>query len=96
MNAQIKIVAHSNVGVFVGLDAERNYVVISLDDTKVISLGDVLRSTSWDDRDGLFKAVLNETKGESVRICIENWDCSAAVATDLLNRLNSPTKIVSA
>lgn len=90
----LRIVAKSNRGVFAGIE-EDGYVVLSMDDTKDIELGDVLSSATWTDRDGLFKTVQNITKREQVRICIENWSCPRTVAYESLRRLNSATEVTS-
>ena len=87
-----KVIAKSNTGVFVGTEPDGCFCVFSLDDTNDIELGDVL-SGNFDDSDGLFKYVHNDTQGQRVRICAENWECSRKLAFEFLDRLNSPTKI---
>lgn len=92
---KLKIIAKSDRGVFVGVCDQFGHVVISLDDCIDIDLADVLSSETWDDSNGLFKEVQNLTKNETVRICIENWSCSREIAFDFLQRLNSPTHIIT-
>ena len=87
-----KVIAKSNRGVFVGTEPDGGFCVFSLDDSVDIELGDVLRGV-FDDSNGLFKDVHNETQGQSVHICAENWECSRTVAFEFLQRLNSPTEM---
>ena len=87
-----KIIAKSDRSVFVGTETDGGFCVLSLDDSVDIELGDVLRGT-FDDSDGLFKDVYNETQQETVHICVENWGCSQQVAFGFIHRLNRPTKI---
>jgi len=92
---KLKIIAKSDRDIFVGVDADGDYSVVSLDDTKEIELRDVLSAKAWNDREGEWKTVKNLTKKESVRICLESWGCSRASAFDLLRRLNNPAKILT-
>ena len=87
-----KVIAKSNRGVFVGTEPDGSFCVFSLDDTVDIELGDILRG-AFDDSDGLFKDVYNETQQDTLHICAENWRCSRKVAFDFLQRLNRPTQI---
>ncbi len=87
-----KVIAKSDRGVFVGTEPDGTFCVFSLDDSVDIELGDVLRGV-FDDSDGLFKDVHNETQGGTVHICAENWACSRKAAFEFLGRLNSPSKI---
>lgn len=88
---KLKIVAMSNRDVFVGTDEDGEYVVLSLDDTRDISLGDNLSHKDWETTGR--ETVKNLTKREDVEVCIEDWGCSKARAFALLEKLNSPTTI---
>lgn len=87
-----KVVAKSNRGSFIGTEPDGSFCVFTLDDTTDINLGDVLNGC-FDDTDGLFKWVYNETQRERVYVCAENWQCSWKVARQFLQRLGRPTKI---
>jgi hypothetical protein len=84
---KIRIVAIANIGTFMAGDADGNYSVITLDDTKDVDLGDVLNGT-FDGRGSLFYSVDNLTKKEKVRICLEHWDCTLAGAIQALLEFN--------
>jgi hypothetical protein len=88
----IKVIAKIDRGVFVGAEPNGGFCVFSLDDSMDIELGDVLRGV-FDDSDGLFKDVYNETQECAVHICAESWQCSHKLAFDSLRRLNSPAQI---
>jgi len=90
---KLTIVAKSDREVFAGIDENGDFVVLSLDDSREIELGDVLSHGDWNTVG--FETVTNLTKAGSVRICIEDWGCAKARALDLLRRLNSPTKITT-
>lgn len=79
----IRIVAAAVIGSFIAADPNGSYVVITLDDTKDIEVGDVLAG-SFTDSDGLFKTVRNVTRREEVRICLESWDCTLDQAIKLI------------
>ena len=79
----IHIVAAAVIGSFIAADPNGSYVVITLDDTKDIKVGDVLAG-SFTDSDGLFKTVRNVTRREEVRICLESWDCTLDQAIKLI------------
>jgi len=68
------------------------FAVFSLDGIGDIELGDIL-SGCFDDSDGLFKSVHNDSQRKQVHISAETWQCSRKVALEFLGRLNSPTKI---
>ena len=87
-----KVIAKSNRGSFIGSEPDGSFCVFTLDDTTDIELGDVL-SGCFDDTDGLFKWVHNDTQDEGVYICAENWEYSRKVALESLKRLGRPTKI---
>jgi hypothetical protein len=95
LKMKLTIIARSDRDAFAGVDADGDYSVLSLDDTKEIELGDILSAEAWNDRGGEWKTVKNLTKKESVRICLESWGRSKAAALDLLRRLNNPTKILT-
>lgn len=79
----IRVVAFANIGTFIAGDSDGNCHVITLDDTKDIDLGDVL-SGKFDGMGSLFYSVDNLTKRQSVRICLEHWDCDLAGAVQAL------------
>jgi hypothetical protein len=87
-----RVIGKSDRGSFVGTEADGGFCVFTLDDTTDINIGDVL-SGCFDDADGLFKWVHNDTQDERVYICVENWECSRKVAFEFLERLGRPTKI---
>lgn len=87
-----KVIAKSDKGVFVGTEADGGFCVFSLDDSVDIDVGDVLRGV-FDDTNGLFKNVRNETQDETVHICAENWECTKEGAFELLKKIGKPTKI---
>ena len=92
---QIAIVAKSNRNVFIGLTKNKDFVVISIDDTKEISLKDVLESESWGEDRNFNRRVKNVTKDEEVKIFIEDFGCSKDSALAKLKSLGSPGKISS-
>jgi len=87
-----KVIAKNNRASFIGTQPDGSFCVFTLDDTTDIDLGDVLGGC-FDDTDGLFKWVHNDTQDERVYICAENWECSREIAFKFLKRLGKPTKI---
>jgi hypothetical protein len=69
----IKVVATAGNGSFIARDHEHAYYVLTLDDSREIECGDVLAG-NFDGHGSLFYSVRNESKGENVRICLENWE----------------------
>jgi hypothetical protein len=90
MKAQL--VMKSDKGVYAALTEKEDYTVLSLDGPDDLELGEWI-SGSLDGHDGFFKEIANLTKNMKVRVCIENWECSKEYALDLLNKMNSPTKV---
>ncbi len=79
----VRLVAVSEIGSYIGVNAEGSYFVLTLDDSRELQLGDVLSGT-FDGQGSLFYSVRNLTRQEHVRICLENWDCPVAGAIDSL------------
>jgi hypothetical protein len=84
---KITVVAIANIGTFVAGDRDENYCVITLDGTKDIDLGGILSGT-FDGRGSLFYTVNNLSKRETVRICLEHWECSLPGAIQSLLEFN--------
>ncbi len=89
---KVTVTAKSDKSVFAAVDADGNYVIISLDDIRDIELGDVL-SGDFDGDGNLSKTVRNVTQGHEVRICLEDWECNRAHALEQLQRIGSPSQI---
>ncbi|NBC66718.1 MAG: hypothetical protein GVY07_13810 [Bacteroidetes bacterium] len=92
---QITIVAKSDRSVFIGLTKNEDFVVVSIDDIKEISLKDVLESESWGEDRNFNKHVKNITKNEEVKIFVEDFGCSKESALSLLKNKGSPNRISS-
>jgi hypothetical protein len=87
---KIRIVASSDREVYLGVDSDGNFCVLSLDDGSYnAELGDVLSGT-FDDSNGLFKDVYDVTRDRKIGMCAEDWECSLDVALGHLIRIASP------
>jgi len=83
------------IGSFIAADEDGSYIVLTLDDTRDIDLGDVLSGT-FDGHGSLFYSVRNLTKSEDIRICLENWECALSAAIQsLLSMIRSPCGITA-
>jgi len=87
---KIRIIAANNRGVFIGVDSEQAYYVLSLQDTNEIEIGDVM--TGDFSGSSTFGAI-NLTKNTKPWICVEDWECSLIGAVTLLLRLGDPETI---
>lgn len=79
----IRVVAAAHIDSYIGVDRDECFHVISLDDTRRIDCGDVLRGV-FDGKGNLFYKVRNVTKREDVRICLEDWGCPLEAAIETL------------
>ena len=89
----IRIVTTADIGSFIAATTNGNYIVLTLDDTLDIDVGDNLSGT-FDGNGDLFYRVRNLTKGKDVGICLENWDCTVESAIEsLLSMIKTPCAV---
>lgn len=90
MKAQI--IGRIDIPVYVAVDDQGQYLVLSLDDANDLQLGDVLE---WDPAGpgGLHLTVRNVTRGREVQVCLEDWGCTREHAFQRLRQFGASSQV---
>lgn len=80
---EIQVVAATHSSIYLAVDSDSRFYVLTLDDTRPIECEDILRGR-FDGNGSLFYSVRNVTSGHAVRICLENWDCPLELAIEMI------------